>query len=93
MTSRQVNDELMSRRVCQITIPSGQGKTRNGCTLNRACVGPAKLRSAEIAKNRISGRNAKSLWLARLGWLNLPGNPERPVFTAIIGLWRVIIPV
>lgn len=49
---------------------SGQGKTRNGCTLNRACVGPAKLRSAEIAKNRISG-NAKSLWLARLGWFNL----------------------
>lgn len=54
-----------------LNIAPEQGKTRNGCTLNRACVGPAKLRSAEIAKNRISGRNAKSLWLARLGWLNL----------------------
>jgi hypothetical protein len=34
-------------------------------------VGPAKLRSAEITKNRISGRNAKSLWLTRLGHSNL----------------------
>lgn len=33
-------------------------------------MGPAKLRSTEIVKNRISG-NAKSLWLARLGWFNL----------------------
>ncbi|KAJ5828351.1 uncharacterized protein N7525_006604 [Penicillium rubens] len=129
MTSQQVNDELMSRRVCNyqygmvfypitpgtgapchytsyntwlspsfllyiqllfsiaiatagITIipnshlngldSSRQGTTRNGCTLNRACVGPAKLRSTEIAENRISGKNAKSLWLARLGYSNLP---------------------
>ncbi|KAJ6148384.1 hypothetical protein N7497_010366 [Penicillium chrysogenum] len=88
MTSQQVNDELMSRRVCNYQYAAGitiipnshlngldssrQGTTRNGCTLNRACVGLAKLRSTEIAENRISGKNAKSLWLARLGYSNLP---------------------
>ncbi|EKV18020.1 hypothetical protein PDIG_11910 [Penicillium digitatum PHI26] len=97
MTSRLVNDELMSRRVCHITIiPSShvndldnsrQGKMRDGpesslCGSRQAAI------SRNFQKIRISGRNAKSLWFARLGRSNLlvknfglEGNPEKNQFS------------